>query len=54
MGGRSQTKLTDFWSFLTPHPPPWLTALLHKIRDLNLVTLTFGDPLPHAVNVVCE
>ena len=43
--GRSQTTLTDFWTFLNPLPP-WLTALLNKICDFYLVTLTFGDPLP--------
>ena len=42
--GRSQTTFTYFWPFLTPPPPPWLTALLNKICQIYLVTLTFYQP----------
>ena len=41
--GRSQTTLTDFWTFLTPLPP-WFTALLNKICNFYLVILTFHEP----------
>ena len=53
--GCSQTTLTDFWTFLTPPLLPWLTALLNKMCNFYLVTLTFGElSLPLAVNVVYE
>ena len=36
-------------------PFPWLKALLNKIYQIYLVTLTFHEPpSPIAVNVVCE
>ena len=41
--GVVQNYADRFLNFFDP-PPPWLTALLNKICDLYLVTLTFGDP----------
>ena len=32
------------WPILGLSPSPWLTALLNKDRDINLVMLTFHEP----------